>query len=581
MSDPTPSSGPPATGPAPDATFEEPGFAAGEPTTAKRSAGRIAGIALAVAFVLVAGSAAVALYALRGSPDSLGRMAPANSDFYVSVNLDPGLGQKTNLSRLASKFPALHGPSEIRKNVYEALDGMVRQIVPGMSFTRDVEPWLGSQVALIGRIDSGGDVAVLIASKDDQAAEVALAKATKQSGARWTTSVHAGVTVHVGQGAGAGAHAIFDHAAVMGTTEQIVDDVIDADQGTSPRLIDSAAYTKTVASLPEDRLALAFVNYPHLVKALTGSAIDPGLLGPVSGGASLDAYQGLGVALSAASDGLSLDVAAPVDRSKLSPEELAALSSDHGADPLIAWVPAKAFAFLAGPQLGAKSFIQSLEGTSDVVPGLSRNLRRLGITGPDGLENHLTGDLVVEGEAGSGTPGGAILLGTDDEAAMQRSLDLMAQRFVPQLLGSSGARVTYSPSRKIRVVHKTPPMRWATVTHNGATIRYMASPTPAPGLQVAYTVTNGMGIVGTSPEEVEAVIDTKAGGPSAASAPTFVAALSHGSTQGDVVYVDFQSLFDMLGSQGVSENLKPLRTLIVTGHQTPDLVTERAFLSIG
>src|SRR6266550_2335401 len=145
MSDPTPSSGPPATGPAPDAAFEEQGFAAGEPTTAKRRAGRIAGIALAVAFVLVAGSAAVALYALRGSPDSLGRMAPANSDFYVSVNLDPGLGQKANLSRLASKFPALHGPSEIRKNVYEALDGMVRQIAPGMSFARDVQPWLGSQ----------------------------------------------------------------------------------------------------------------------------------------------------------------------------------------------------------------------------------------------------------------------------------------------------------------------------------------------------------------------------------------------------------------------------------------------------
>jgi hypothetical protein len=103
----------------------------------------------------------------------------------------------------------------------------------------------------------------------------------------------------------------------------------------------------------------------------------------------------------------------------------------------------------------------------------------------------------------------------------------------------------------------------------------------APGLHVAYTVTNGMGIVGTSPEEVESVIDTKAGGPSVASAPNFVAALSHGSTQGDVVYVDFQSLFDMVGSQGVSENLKPMRTLIVTSHQTPDLVTERAFLSIG
>ena len=90
-----------------------------------------------------------------------------------------------------------------------------------------------------------------------------------------------------------------------------------------------------------------------------------------------------------------------------------------------------------------------------------------------------------------------------------------------------------------------------------------------------------MGIVGTSPQEVEAVIDTKAGGASVASEPNFVAAISHGSTQGDVIYADFQALFDMVGSRDVSANLTPLRTLVVTGHQTPDLVTERAFVSIG
>ena len=151
-----------------------------------------------MAFVLVAGSVAVALFALRGSPDSLGRMAPANSDFYLSVNLDPGLGQKANLSRLASKFPSLRDTGEVRKNVYQALDGMLREVSPGMSFTRDVQPWLGSQVAVVGRIESRGDVAVLIDSKDDQAADAAIAKVAKQSGGTWTTSEHGGVTVHVG-----------------------------------------------------------------------------------------------------------------------------------------------------------------------------------------------------------------------------------------------------------------------------------------------------------------------------------------------------------------------------------------------
>jgi hypothetical protein len=126
-------------------------------------------------------------------------------------------------------------------------------------------------------------------------------------------------------------------------------------------------------------------------------------------------------------------------------------------------------------------------------------------------------------------------------------------------------------------------VRWATVTHDGVTIRYMqAGPNLAPGVQPAYAVTDGMGIIATSPEEVEAVLDTKAGAPSAATAPNFVAALSHkGSTRGDVVYVDLESLIGMLGSGGdVPGDLLPLRSLIVTDHYGADLISERVFLSV-
>ena len=291
MSDQPPSSEPPVTGPAPDATFEQPEFAAGEPTAPSAAPAASPASRSPWRSCSSAGSAAVALYALRGSPDSLGRMAPADSDFYVSVNLDPGLGQKANLSRLASKFPALHGTGEIRKTVHEALDGMVRQIVPGMSFTRDVEPWLGSQVAVVGRRAEprrGG------AHRLEGRSGGGLGPREGHEAVRRALDdrcAHRGHRARRPGSRNGRAYAIVDHAAVVGTSERVVEDVIDADQGTSPRLIDSVAYTKTVASLPGDRLALAFMNYPHLVKALTGSAIDPGLLGPVSGAASLDAYE--------------------------------------------------------------------------------------------------------------------------------------------------------------------------------------------------------------------------------------------------------------------------------------------------
>jgi hypothetical protein len=245
-------------------------------------------------------------------------------------------------------------------------------------------------------------------------------------------------------------------------------------------------------------------------------------------------------------------------------------------------VPAKAFAFLAAPHLGVQSFVRSLENTGEAVPGLSRQLQRLGVTGPDGLANHLTGDLVIEGGAAgsaTGAPGAAVLLGTNNEVAMRSSLNRLASRLMPQMFGSS-SMVTTSSGR-LKIVHKTPTVRWSTVTNNGVTVRYVSSPIPAGTVQPAYAVTNGMGIVGTSPEAVESVIETRYSGPSIATAPSFVAAISHGSTQGDVVYVDFQPVWGMIGSQNISGNLTPLRTLLVTGHQTPDLMTERVFLSIG
>jgi len=534
--------------------------------------------------VLTAGSVAVALFALRGSPETLSKMVPADVDVYLSVNLDPGLGQKAAAARLASKFPSLR-PAEIRKNLENVLDQMVRSVSSDLSFRTDVEPWLGSQVAVIGRARENGEVAVLVSSKDDGAAEAALARAVSHVGTHWSTTVHAGVTVHAAprDGAPAGAYAVVDHAVVFGSSTTIVESVIDADTGTSPRLTDTASYRQTVASLPASRLALVYVNYPSLVKSLRGASLSPGLLGSVSGGVSLDAYRGLGIAVSAESAGLALDVSIPLDRSKLSPDDLATLSDARDARPLLAWIPARAFAFLAGPRAPARMFLQTLESTPGLPPGLARELQRLGVTGPNGLESHLTGDLVIEGSQGVSSPAGAILIGTDDEAVMSRTLERVARLFTSQTVTgvASDASTARLSQGHASVLTKQTHVRWATLTHDGVSIRYVARGGP-PGLRPAYAVARGMGIIASSREELEAVLDTKAGGPSVGQAPGFVAALSHGgSTEGDIVYVDIGSLVSMLEPAGsVPGDLAPLRTLIVTDHSAADRITERLFLSV-
>jgi Protein of unknown function (DUF3352) len=557
--------------------------ASAEPGTAKRRAGGVIGVVIAVVFVLTAGSVAVAIYALRGSSESLGRMVPADVDVYVSVNLDPAASQKANVAQLASKFPSLHDANGIRGIVESALDDVLHSVSPTLSFQRDVEPWLGSQVVLVADVSHGGRAAFLVASKDDDAAQSALARATSRAGGHWTTAVHGGVTIHVGSGEGTGAeaYAVMDHAAIIGS-RGLIESVVDADQGTAPRLTDSASYTRTVSSLPTDRLALVYVNYPSLVKDLQGSGVAPGLFGSVSGGISPAAYVGLGVALSAESSGVALDMSVPLDTSKLTAEDRAILSSQRDAGPLLAWIPAPTSFFLAAPRAPLASLFDAVD-QSPFSAGLGQELGRLGISGPDGLEQHLTGDIVVEAGVGGTSPGGAVLLGTDDEAAMQSTLDRLARRFAPKLLASSSSSVSVPSKGKLVVRHGAPRMHWDTVTDDGVTIRFATDPAEGSSwMRPAYAVSDGMGIVGTSPEAVQAVLDTKAGGPSIENAPEFVLAAQHvGTTQGDVVFLNFRSLMDLFGGGQASSDLRALQSLIVTDHYTSDLITERVFLSIG
>ena len=167
---------------------------------------------------------------------------------------------------------------------------------------------------------------------------------------------------------------------------------------------------------------------------------------------------------------------------------------------------------------------------------------------------------------------------------MSRTLERVARLFTSQTVtGVARGTVTVPPTQGYTsaVLSKRPQVRWATLTHDGVSIRYVARGGP-PGFRPAYAVTGGMGIIASSPEEMVAVLDTKAGAPSVATAPKFIAAISHGgSTRGDVIYLDFESLVNLMSPSGqVPGDLRPLRTLIVTDHYAADRITERLFLSI-
>jgi hypothetical protein len=241
------------------------------------------------------------------------------------------------------------------------------------------------------------------------------------------------------------------------------------------------------------------------------------------------------------------------------------------------------------------------------APGVGRSLRHLGLTGPDGLANHLTGDLIVEAsrESESRPVGGALLVGTDDETAMRRTLERAAPLLLSSFTGSSRSigggsssksrsvpadgsppGFSYTNNADSQMLRLRPVVHWRTIVHGGVSIRSAEVTIGGrpQSVQPAYAVSDGMGILASSAAQVEAVLDAHAGGASVATSPTYMDASSHsGPAVGSLLYVDLSKIFSGVAGgadSSLTANLAPLRALIAAGSRPAGRIAERAFLLI-
>ena len=481
-------------------------------------------IAVALIVVGAATAAAVAFVALKGTGDVLAPMVPNDTVVYVTAYLDPGAGQKLNLLRLAGRFPDLRA-AKLDQRIDQVLDQALAE--SGLS-ARDVRSWIGSQIAVTVRVK--GDrypAAVLITSKDDAAATRALGKArTGPSGGMqtWAQRSHGGVTVWVGSRDGRveSAYALVDGVVVLSDDEGTIDAIIDTQQGNATSLAASARFTDTVASLATDRLLLAYVDVKPLVGRLLGSSPVEGIPGlpqvPSSFG-QLDAVTSLGASIVAESNGIAVDFVERVDPGKLSPAGREAFTANGRRNSVLSFTPADAYLVMAskGLRATAQSAIDQF-GASD--PAFTDLDARLGISE---AVSHLSGDYGFEAEpvAGSTIPGGAVLLGTDDQSGMRYFLDGIARMLGPSLrsLSADGTAA------------------WKHTSYGGVDIASLPM-SGVPGLSPSYAVSDGMAIVATSPEELARLLDTRAGGRDIASDSTFAATLGTHAAAATVFYVN-------------------------------------------
>src|SRR5438128_7278491 len=312
------------------------------------------------AALVVAGAVAAGALLLVLKPDaSIEKMVPATVDVYAVANLDPSASQKLNLLRAVHRFPDTRTDQKLADQLDKALKDS------GITFTGDIKPWLGAQVAVAARIPQGNadpPVALFAVSRDDAKAGATLTKLRGGSQGKkylWHDTTYGGLTITVGAPSTstkptsgslkAGAYAIVDHVVVIASSEALIHEIIDADQGRSARLVDSADYKATLAKLPSDRLALVYVNGKSILSNLKSQLTTPlaASLAGITGFGHAEAFQGAALALSARQDGLVADAAVRLDAGKLSASTRDALSHAGHATTVISWIPSSSDGFFA------------------------------------------------------------------------------------------------------------------------------------------------------------------------------------------------------------------------------------------
>jgi len=550
----------------------------GVPAAPPRRGLKIAGIALATVLVLAGAAGAAGFMLLRGSGEAILDKIPASADVVVTANLDPAAGQKMNLLRMASKFPALGGQDGLQQRLNETLDDLLRDV--GM--THEDVRWVGSEVGLYVDVKSAQETtyAALIATDDEAAAAASLQKfraGLESQGASFHVSDHDGVQITVSTTPEHPSFAIVEGVVVLGSDEGAVSAVIDTAHG-GQAIADDPAFQRVSGALPQSRLGIGFVNTGQLLGTL-GDVV--GAAGLTTGVTSLDALDGAGMSVSAEPDGLALDTVMMYDDAKLSDVQRQTLSAADHPNQLIDLIPEGALGMYAVEHLDA-AITDQVDHISASDPQADEEFKRLGLTGPGGLVSQLTGDVAAAAspEAGPIPVGGVLMFGTKDPDATSKWLDTTLQSLP---LGAGGASCSFEGT--CRVIRE--PVRWATEEHNGIPVTYASGA----ALPVAYAVIGDVAVLGSSRSQVEHVIDVKRGGGAISEDPRFTSATASVPTDDGVLYLDVPAIVAVVRGQfppaeaasfdnQVGAALKPIEAVVAGTKNEPDLQRTRLFIRI-
>ena len=542
--------------------------------------GRVRWLIAGLATILVIGVviAAILVYGQRpAAVSALPEYAPASSAVYAEFRLDLPGDQRDRVIEFMSKFPGFADPATFEQKMNDSLDQLLLNTGLGLSWTQDVEPWFGGQIAVFGSI-SGERMAVpsfsAVLSVKDRAPLDALIAARRGAGGGTSGHYYREIPVWT-DSFGGSAFTLTDDALILSTRSEDLHTALDVKAGAAPSLATNTDFSESMATLNGDRLAAVYID----ADALRAAIENLGGVGPMELGLQAGAMSGkVLVELRAESNHVALTA-----RSRPQPGTTPQLMFTSGPTTVAERMPADSMVYVGVHGTGAilKSGIQQmlgLAGQSGVDTGQLRQVDQyLGMPMEDFLD--FLGETAVTFSAGAdGSYSGGLIGTVSDEA--------LARERLGRIVSAIRLAATFGEVPLPVTIEEVP--------HGPATVtvfRLQQQPgMDLPFTSISYTVANGQLLLGVDSFVTDAL--DRLPGDSLASDPRFKAALdAAGVDNMAVFYVDIGRARIALEEQmpadvraryetEVRQYLAPLSQLIITSSMDGDDTIGRMLLFV-
>lgn len=482
--------------------------------------------AAAIAVIAVVLGATVGVAALltgASAQASVLKYVPADSVMYGELRLDLPGDQRQAAGAFLSKFPGFADQAALETKLDEALDELIGNATDGkQTFTKDIEPWFDGEFAFaIGPLPADAfkptnavtapDVrALMLLSVKDQAAASAWFKSVlTESGTTSTTETYNGTELTVIKDPSGGSMSLA--IAILGGNVAVAGDVTSVkaavDTNGSTSLASNPDFKAAASASSKDTFGFAYVNTKALVASMFDAANTSGSGAPAIP-ASVTAMipDWMSYSLRVESDALISTATSPhVDRDYGATENRPNKVVDH--------VPSTAIALVAGNDvgstwIGALAALGKDASSKEIADAITEATSLLG--GPEAALGWIGDAGLVVNQAGSEHEGGLVIVPSDADKASQFFTTLKS--FIA--LGGSSAGLTVRDEaygdETITVV-SVDMGKLGGLAGGAGGLEGLGQTLPQGTVDLAYSVSDDVVVIGSSVDFVKHVLDTDAG----------------------------------------------------------------------